>query len=102
MGLYDFSFYDLIERNAVCFRSKPAWFEVDDNRTLTFAQYKESVDRLAVGLQQNNINQGDRIGVLGKNSLEFFLLYGAAAAVGATSPCSCSPTTPTPGTRGTR
>jgi long-chain acyl-CoA synthetase len=41
------------------------------------------VDRLAAGLQQAGILKGDRIGVLGKNSLEYFLLYGAAAAVGA-------------------
>lgn len=83
MGLYDFTLYDVIQRNAACFGEKPAWFEVDESRTLTFAQYKESVDRLAVGLKQNNIKQGDRIGVLGKNSQAFFLLYGAAAAVGA-------------------
>jgi len=83
MGLYDFTLYDLINRNAVCFREKPAWLEVDDNRALTFLQYKEAVDRLACGLQQNNVEKGNRIGVLGKNSLEYFLLYGAAAALGA-------------------
>jgi acyl-CoA synthetase (AMP-forming)/AMP-acid ligase II len=83
MGLYDFAFYDLINRNAVCFNDRPAWFEVDDGRTLTFAQYKREVDCLAHGLQNSGIEKGDRIGVLGKNSLEFFLLYGAAAALGA-------------------
>ena len=83
MGLYDFTIYDLICRNAVNFGDSPAWFEVDDGRTITFAQYKEKVDRLAYGLQQAPIKQGDRIGVLGKNSLEYFLLYGAAAAIGA-------------------
>jgi long-chain acyl-CoA synthetase len=83
MGLYDFTFYDLINRNAVCFKEKEAWFEVDDSRTLTFIQYKEKVDRLARGLRDSGIKKGDRIGVLGKNSLEFFLLYGAAAGLGA-------------------
>jgi acyl-CoA synthetase (AMP-forming)/AMP-acid ligase II len=34
-------------------------------------------------LQRSGIKKGDRIGVLGKNSLEYFLLYGAAAALGA-------------------
>ena len=66
MGLYDFTFYDVIQRTAASLGDHPAWFEVDDNRTLTFGQYRESVDRLAVGLKQSNINQGDRIGVLGK------------------------------------
>lgn len=83
MGLYDFTFYDLINRNAVSFKEKDAWFEVDDKRTLTFSEYKEKVDCLAFGLQKAGIKKGDRIGILGKNSLEFFLLYGAAAALGA-------------------
>jgi len=83
MGLYDFTFYDLVNRNATSFKEKDAWFEVDDGRTLTFSQYKEKVDRLAFGLQNAGIKKGDRIGALGKNSLEYFLLYGAAAALGA-------------------
>jgi acyl-CoA synthetase (AMP-forming)/AMP-acid ligase II len=83
MGLYDFTFYDLIARNAVCFKENDAWFEVDDSRSLTFSQVKEKVDHLACGLQKSGIKKGDRIGVLGKNSLEYFLLYGAAAALGA-------------------
>jgi long-chain acyl-CoA synthetase len=83
MGLHDYTFYDLINRNAMCFRSRPAWLEVDDGRALTFAEVKQQVDRLAGGLHQDGIRRGDRIGVLGKNSLEYFLLYGAAAALGA-------------------
>jgi long-chain acyl-CoA synthetase len=83
MALHDYTFYDLINRNAVCFRNLPAWLEVDDGRTLTFAEVKQQVDRLAAGLQQAGIQKGDRIGGFGKNSLEYFLLYGAAAALGA-------------------
>ena len=83
MALHDFTFYDLINRNAVCYQNRTAWLEVDDRRTLTFADIKQQVDRLAAGLQQAGIQKGDRIGVLGKNSLEYFLLYGAASAVGA-------------------
>jgi len=83
MGLHDYTFYDLINRNAVCFKNRPAWLEVDDQRTLTFAELKQHVDRLAAGLQQTGIQKGDRLGALGKNSLEYFLLYGAAAALGA-------------------
>ncbi|MBW1726188.1 MAG: AMP-binding protein [Deltaproteobacteria bacterium] len=83
MGLYDFTFYDLIQRNSVCFSDAEAWFEADDNRSVTFNRFKEMVDCLACGLQRSNIKKGDRIGVLGKNSLEYFLLYGAAAALGA-------------------
>jgi long-chain acyl-CoA synthetase len=83
MGLHDYTFYDLISRNAVSFGKLSAWYEVDDQRTLTFAEYKQKVDQLACGLQQAGLKKGDRIGVVGKNSLEYFLLYGAAAALGA-------------------
>lgn len=83
MGLYDFTFYDLISRNAVAFGDRICWREVDDGRQLAFREYKTQVDRLAVGLAGAGIEKGDRIGVLGKNSLEFFLLYGAAACLGA-------------------
>ena len=83
MGLYDFTIYDLIRRNATAFATLPAWLEVDDGRTLTFNEIRQEVDRLAEGLQQLGVAKGDRIGVLGKNSLEQFLLYGAAAALGA-------------------
>ena len=83
MGLHDYTFYDLINRNAVCFNDRQAWFEADDQRQLTFSQVKEHVDRLAGGLQKMGLKKGDRIGVLGKNSLEYFLLYGACAAIGA-------------------
>lgn len=83
MGLYDLTFYDLICRNAVIHRDRPAWFEANDGRELTFAEFKDHVDRLACGLHDIGIRRQDRIGVLGKNSMEFFLLYGAASSVGA-------------------
>jgi acyl-CoA synthetase (AMP-forming)/AMP-acid ligase II len=83
MGLYDFSLYDLICRNARCFQNRPAWFDADTGTTTTFGQFKTKVDRLAAGLKQAGIETGDRIGVVGKNSLAFFQLYGAAAALGA-------------------
>lgn len=83
MGLHDLSFYDLICRNALAYRDHFCWKEVDDGREITFAQYKKDVDLLAHGLRQAGVEKGDRLGVVGKNSFEFFLLYGAAAALGA-------------------
>lgn len=83
MAIYDFTFYDVINRNAVCYQDKEAWFEADEGRSLTFLQVKEKVDCLACGLQKAGVKKGDRIGLLGKNSLQYFLLYGAAAALGA-------------------
>jgi len=83
MGLYDFTFYDVINRNALNFKEKTALLDVSDGRTLTFEQYRERLDFLASGLQKSGVKKGDRIGVLGKNTLEYFLLYGAAAVLGA-------------------
>jgi acyl-CoA synthetase (AMP-forming)/AMP-acid ligase II len=82
MGLYDFTVYDVINRNARCFREKPAWLEVSDGREITFGQFKDKVDHLAKGLQDAGLIKGDRIGVMGKNSFEYFLLFGAASALG--------------------
>jgi len=56
---------------------------VDACRTTTFLEYREKVDILAYGLKKIGIKKGGRIGVLGKNSIEYFLIYGAAAALGA-------------------
>ena len=83
MGLYDFTFYDLIRRNAAAFPKAQSWREIDDRRTLTFKDVKNQVNRIAGGLKAAGIEKGDRLGVLGKNSIEYFLLYGAAAALGA-------------------
>ena len=83
MGLYDFNLYDLIVRNAIVFKNQPAWLDHDKSTPLTFAQVKQMVDQLAQGLQHLGCQKGDRIGVMGKNCLEFFLIYGAAAALGA-------------------
>ncbi len=83
MALYDITLYDLIKRNARNYADRIAWFEADDRRTWTFAQYKEQVDQLACGLRAAGLRKGDRFGILGKNCFEYFLLYGAAAALGA-------------------
>ncbi len=83
MGLYDFTFYDLIRRNALTFGDRPAWMEASDGHSVSFREFKQHVDRLACGLQRAGITHGQRIAVLGKNSLEYFMLYGAAAALGA-------------------
>jgi acyl-CoA synthetase (AMP-forming)/AMP-acid ligase II len=83
MGLTDFSFYDLINRNALAYGNRPAWLEAKDGRSVSFSQYKDAVDRLAAGMQKAGVVKGDCIGVLGKNRFEFFKVYGAAAALGA-------------------
>ena len=83
MGLYDFTFYDLIRRNAALFGDRTAWIDADSGKTTSFAAVRADVDRLAAGLQRGGLTRGERIGVLAQNRLEYFLIYGAAAALGA-------------------
>jgi long-chain acyl-CoA synthetase len=83
MGLFDFSYYSIVCRNAALYGQKTAWYETSTGRTFSFQGVKEMTDSLAAGLRAKGIVKGDRIGVIGKNSLEFFLLYGASAALGA-------------------
>jgi len=83
MGLYDFTLYDVIDRNAQLHTNDPAWLDSDSDTPMTFGQVKADVDRMADALQKADCRKGDRIGVMGKNCLEFFLVYGAAAALGA-------------------
>lgn len=83
MGLYDFTFYDVVNRNAICHPNRPAWFEVEDKCTVTFSAIKGRVDSLAADLLKSGVKKGSRIGVVGKNCLEYFIVYGAAAAAGA-------------------
>lgn len=82
MGIYDLTIYDVICRNAVLFKDKPAWYEAETEQTLTFSQIKDLVDSYARGLQQIGFQKQDRIGIVGKNCLEYFVLYGAIAAMG--------------------
>ena len=82
MGIYDFTLYDLFLRNEASFGEKTAWIEAEDNRSLSFARMRDMVDRLAAGLKSAGAEKGDRLAILGKNRLEYFLLLGAAARSG--------------------
>ncbi len=83
MGLYDLTFFEMIRRNGRLFGDRTAWIEPDSGLKLSFAGFEDRVARLAAGLQDCGVQKGQRIGVLAQNSLEYFLVYGAAAALGA-------------------
>lgn len=83
MDLKHFTLFDLIERNALYYQNRPAWADLETDKAVTFAEYKTQVGRLANALHRNGLHKGDRIGLLGKNSLEYYFLFGAAAAMGA-------------------
>lgn len=81
MGLYDYTIYDFICRNAQLYPNHESVIFKDIR--LSYKQYKEKCDQLAAGLIRSGIEKGDRLGVVAQNCLEFMLLYGAAAKIGA-------------------
>jgi acyl-CoA synthetase (AMP-forming)/AMP-acid ligase II len=81
MGLYDFTIYHLLKRNAKFYSNRTALISGDAR--ITNQQFLDIVDRLAAGLQQAGIVKGDRLAILAQNCLEFVYLYGAAAKIGA-------------------
>jgi fatty-acyl-CoA synthase len=50
---------------------------------LTWPQLEARVGEVASALNASGVGHGDRVAVLGKNSLEYFLLYFATARIGA-------------------
>jgi acyl-CoA synthetase (AMP-forming)/AMP-acid ligase II len=83
MKMHNLTVYDIINQNAHLYGDKPAWMDADRQHSATFAEIKQAVDRMAAALQQAGVQKGDRIGVVGKNCLDYFVLFGAAAALGA-------------------
>ncbi len=77
----NFTVYDLFMRNATIFPDRPA--VITGDRQLSFGELLRCCDSLADRLAQDGIRQGDRIGVLAFNHPGFFILFGAAARIGA-------------------
>ena len=74
------SWGDIMIRNATFHPNRDAFICAD--RRLTFRQYNERVNRLIHGLKDRGINNGDTIGVLSWNCLEYAEVYGAAGKGG--------------------
>ncbi|HKK89800.1 MAG TPA: AMP-binding protein [Desulfobacteraceae bacterium] len=81
MPLHDFTVYDMFEMNARCFADKTAI--TDQQKSLSFQALFDQSSFLARGMADRGITRGDRIAVLAMNSVEYILLYGAAAVLGA-------------------
>lgn len=81
MGVYDFTIYDFICRNAVINRNRDCL--VFNGKRISFIDYKTKVDHLAAGLSKAGIVTGDRVAVVAYNSDDYMVLYGAAAKIGA-------------------
>lgn len=57
-------------------------FVIDEQRSLSFTEARVRVDRIAGRLADTGLSKGDRIALLGKNSIEFFFMYLACARLG--------------------
>ncbi|MEJ2716585.1 MAG: AMP-binding protein, partial [Deltaproteobacteria bacterium] len=81
MGLYDYTLYSVIKRNARVHGDKPAL--ICGQERISHREFLAKVDRLATGLLEAGSGKDQRIAVLAKNSLEYVYLFGAAAKIGA-------------------
>jgi acyl-CoA synthetase (AMP-forming)/AMP-acid ligase II len=75
MRLHDFFDYHARE-------TPGAEFAVLGNHRITYGEAAEQINQLANAFSSTGIENGDRVAVLSKNSIEYVLLYYAASKVG--------------------
>src|SRR5262245_5092008 len=80
MSVRRLTVYDVIGRGARLHGEAPA--VIQGERTLSFRDVQERVDRLAAGLATLGIARGDRICILAQNDVAYVDLYGACARQG--------------------
>ncbi|QTA82098.1 AMP binding domains-containing protein [Desulfonema limicola] len=79
--MHDFNIYDIFKRNASLYpHSKALVFE---GLYLTCDELLQQVNGLAESFEEQGIGKGDRIAILAHNNYQFFILFGAASALGA-------------------
>jgi fatty-acyl-CoA synthase len=71
---------DILARSAL--RTPDATAIIDGERRLTYAAFDAACDRLARALLAEDFAKGDRIGAMMPNSLDYGLLFFAAARAG--------------------
>ncbi|BHH82852.1 AMP-binding protein [Desulforhopalus sp. 52FAK] len=76
-----YNVYDMFVRNSNLSSNCIALSDADNS--FTFGQLHDQVRRVAQNLQENGIGKGDRVAVLCMNQVEFFVLIGAVAKIGA-------------------
>ncbi len=80
MDVQAFTVYDMIARGASVHGDAPA--VIQDDRPLSFREFKDRADALAGGLAALGIGKGERICILAQNDLAYLDLYGACAREG--------------------
>ena len=74
---------NILRRNAHfnTFRDKIA--VIFGDRSLSYGQLNEKVNSLSNALMDNGVKKGDRVAILGRNSIEYVIVYFALAKTGA-------------------
>jgi acyl-CoA synthetase (AMP-forming)/AMP-acid ligase II len=72
----------LLERSAGKYGDNEAVVVVHQNIHKTFTQLLEEADQLAAGFRSLKLEKGDRLGIWGPNSYEWYLTQWAAARAG--------------------
>src|SRR5216683_909585 len=80
MDMQGFTVYDMIARGASVHGDAPA--VIQDDRPLSFREFKDRTDALGGGLAALGIGKGERICILAQNDLAYLDLYGACAREG--------------------
>ena len=73
---------DLLERDAALYPQRTA-VAVEGGPSVTFAELRDRVRRLATGLETAGVGPGDRVALMADNGLVFFDVYLAVAYLGA-------------------
>lgn len=70
-----------LEENAKTYAKKEALIEQETNRSYTYEQLNDIVDKWALYLQTQNVSDGDRVAFLATNCLEHVLILLACAKI---------------------
>ena len=57
--------------------------EFETNRTLTYSQFNNVANRVAINITKNfGLKRGDRVAILAENCLEFYILFSVSQKTG--------------------
>lgn len=78
---------NLLDATAETFGDSDALIVCHQNIRWTYKEYREAIDRFAVGLMNIGIQKGDRVGIWAPNCFEWCLTQFATAKIGAILVC---------------
>jgi acyl-CoA synthetase (AMP-forming)/AMP-acid ligase II len=70
-------------RHADQLAAKPALIDAVSGRQLTYAELRDAVERVATGLAERGVQQGDVVAMYAPNSIEYAVTFHAVATLGA-------------------